>query len=179
MEKTGLVNKIARSIDRNWKTYQLVLESEEEKKHSEAQNVTLALLKEVKSTRDIHLALGIEEMLLRQELAVYTNSPEQHNSITTAIEQLQDAKVSLDVVKTPQQYRIATATYPASQKESGLPVDSFRAFLKSHSTRLTNRMASVLFAPEKELLRQRKENLVTVKELYIALQRKALGVSEA
>lgn len=178
MEKTGLINRFLIQQDRNHEMYHLLHNSREAQNYNSGLQENISFLQEIKSAKDIMLFLGVEEIMLRQELAVYTNSPEQHNSITMAIEQLQDAKKSLNVVKTPEQYRIVAATYPANQKEAGLPVDSFRAFLKSHSTRLTNRMASALSVPEKNLLRQRKENLVAVKELYIALQREALRVQD-
>ena len=178
MAKTGLINRFLIQQDRIYEMYHLLHNSIEAQNYNTGLHESLKFLEEIKLSKNITLILGVEEIVLRQELAVYTNSPEQHNSITTAIEQLQDAKASLNIVSNPKQYQIATATYPANQKEAGLPVDSFRAFLKSHSTRLTNRMASALSVPEKDILRQRKENLIVVKELYVALQRKALGTSE-
>lgn len=177
MEKTGLIVKLGQNIDQSWDAYQLVNESQEVKKHNEVLSDTLTTLKTIKLTKDLKLALGAEEMLLRQELAVYSNSPEQSNSITKAIEQLQGAKQSLNVVQDHESYQSATATYSSSRKEAGLPIDSFRDFLKSHSTRLTNRMTGQLSVPEKNILRQRKENLGMVKEVYVAMQREALGLS--
>lgn len=113
---------------------------------------------------------------MHQELKNYSNSPEESNSIKTALVQLKEAKNSLDIVQDPQVYQGATATYSGKRKEAGLPLDSFREFLKSHSTRLGNRMASPLSVPEKNILRQRKENLNMVKEVYVVMQRDALGL---
>lgn len=90
--------------------------------------------------------------------------------------QFQEAKKSLAVVHDPKGYQDATATYSGKRKESGLPIDSFREFLKSHNTRLTNLMKSQLSVPEKSILRQRKEILGMVKEGYMGLQRKSLGI---
>lgn len=57
-----------------------------------------------------------------------------------------------------------------------MPLDAFRDFLKSHSARLTNRLAGQGSPPEKLLLRQRKENLSVIKECYMEFQRKALSL---
>lgn len=179
MEKIGLINKIVRNIDEAWGAYQLLEESPAMQKRNEALTETLSLLKAVKAEKDIKLVLGVEEMLLTQELAVYSNSAEQQNSVNTAIGQLQDARRSLDVVQEHANYQSATATYPGSQKEAGLPIDSFRSFLKSHSTRLTNRMTAQLSVPEKNVLRQRKDNLGMIKEVYMTMQREALGLTTA
>jgi len=65
--------------------------------------------------------------------------------------------------------------YPAKSKENGLPLDSFREFIKSHSTRLTNRLAGHLAMPEKEILRQRKVSLQQARLLYVELQIQALA----
>ncbi len=176
MEKTGLIDKVIDNMSRSWRSYQLVNESKEVKEHDAVLAETLSLLKDVKGSKNLNVALGAEEMLLRQEQAVYANSPEQHNSIITAVKQLQEAKQSLAVVANPKAYQAATATYPSSRKEAGLPIDSFRDFLKSHSTRLTNRMTAQLSVPEKNILRQRKDNLGMIREVYIAMQREALGL---
>ncbi|SHN72795.1 hypothetical protein [Desulfovibrio litoralis] len=179
MAKTGLANKIFINLEFNFETYQLKETSKEAQKHNEGLQDTFSLLKEVKAAKEIYLALGVEQLLLNQELARYANSPEEANSIKKAIEQLQDARKSLTVVNDSQAYQKATETYPSKNKEAGLPIDSFRAFLKSHSTRLTNRMASPLSVTEKNILRQRKENLAMIKEVYIEMQREALGLPKA
>lgn len=117
-------------------------------------------------------------MLLHLELQNRANSPEETNSIKTAVLQLEEAQKSLAVVKDSAAYTAVAETYSSKRKEAGLPLDSFREFLKSHTTRLTNRLAGPLSVPEKNILRQRKENLRVVKELYVTMQRKALGMRQ-
>jgi hypothetical protein len=107
------------------------------------------------------LALGIEELLLRQELEKYANSQEEVGVVTKGREQLQEAKRALAIVQNPSKYRNLEAGFAARNKEAGLPMDAMRLFLKSQSARLSN---------------QRKENLGMVKEVYMAMQRKALGI---
>lgn len=178
MAKTGLTNKVITRLERNWESHQLLANSKEAKVHNEELKETLQLLKDVHASRDIKLALGVEQLFLHQERANYANSPEESNSVKAALEQFSDAKKSLSIVQNPQAYQNATETYSGKRKEAGLPIDSFREFLKSHTTRLSNRMASPLSVPEKNLLRQRKENLKMVKEVYMGMQRQALGIPE-
>ncbi len=169
MEKIGLVSRIIEKLDVGWEAYQDVQAALETQNRNKILQETLVLLKEVKGTKDIKLMLGVEDLMLRQELNVYANSPEETNSIKKALEQLQEARKSFAVVHDHKAYKNATETYSSKQKETGLPLDSFRQFLKSHSVRLTNRMASPLSVPEKNILRQRKELLGMVKEVYMDL----------
>ncbi len=177
MEKIGLVSKLTSNLNLGWESYQDVQTSVETQNHNAILQDTLGLLKAIKATKDTPLALGVEEMMLRQELTLYANSPEETNSIKKALEQLQEARKSFAVVHNHEVYQQATETYSSKQKEAGLPLDSCRQFLKSHSVRLTNRMASPLSVPEKNILRQRKELLGMVKEVYMGLQKEALGLN--
>jgi hypothetical protein len=176
MEKIGLINRILTRQELNYRDFQALHNSKEAINHNEGLQETLKLLKEVKTFRDIRLALNIERLLLTQEIQLYANSPEETRSVQTAIAQLQDAENAFNVVQNPQAYQEATKTYPAKQKEAGLPMDSFRTFIKSHSTRLQNRMASPLPVPEKNIFRQRRENMSMVKDVYMHMQRQALGL---
>ena len=133
-------------------------------------------LKIIGTSKDIYTILESERISLELELIHYSNSPEERNSIKQALAQIIEAKSALSVVVDSATYLPATATYSGKRKENGLPLDAFREFLKSHTTRLTNRLAAPLSVPEKNILRQRKENLQVVKELYMELQRKALGL---
>lgn len=176
MEKTGLIDDIVQSLDATWEVNKDLAASPAMKARNQSINETLSLLKEVKATKNLTLALGVEELFLRQELATYANSPEQHNSVNMAIKQLQEAKKSLAVVHNHEAYQAVAETYSPKRKEAGLPIDSFREFLKSHNARLTNLMKGPLSVPEKNILRQRKEILGMVREVYMGMQRNALGI---
>ncbi len=149
MEKTGLIDSIALNINRRWRSHLLVNASKEMKEQNLVLSETLSLLKKVNAANNLHLALGVEEMMLRQELAAYANSPEQHNSVGMAINQLLEAKKSLAVVHDSKGYQTVAETYSPKRKEAGLPIDSFREFLKSHTARLSNQMKSRLSVSEK------------------------------
>jgi serine phosphatase RsbU (regulator of sigma subunit) len=170
MALTGLISELLNQISQDWELYQRLEASKERQARDKSLAITLALLKRVAATKDINLILATEKLLISQELSLYANSPEEHNSIKAALSQLEDAERALLIVRNFEAYQNATSTYPAKRKENGLPLDSFREFIKSHSTRLTNRLAGHLAMPEKELLRQRKASLQQAKLLYIALQ---------
>jgi hypothetical protein len=165
-------------LEHNYAANQQVAVSKEMAKLNKGLAETLSLLKEVNKTQNLYIALDVEGIMLHQELEKYANSREEADSLEAAITQLQEAKQSLEVVQDPQAYQKAAATYSGKRKENGLPLDSFRQFLKSHTTRLSNRMAGVLSVPEKNILRQRKENLGMVRDVYIAMQREALGLPQ-
>ena len=177
MEKTGLIERIFARQELNFRNYQALHNSVEFISYDMGLNETYKLLKEVYESEDIHLALGVERLLLEQELQFYSNSPEETQRIKAAIEQFQDAENSLKAVQNPDGYKIAALTYSKKRLRNGIPLDSFHEFLSSHTTRLMNRMAGPLPMPEKNIIRQRKVNLGMIRKYYVALQCKALNLN--
>ncbi|MDR3299680.1 MAG: hypothetical protein LBU43_06685 [Candidatus Accumulibacter sp.] len=166
-------------LSQDWKAYhQLEISKERQDIDTSLEN-TLTMLKCLADPMDISLILASEKLLLNQELSLYANSLEERNSVETALSQLEEAEQALLIVHIPEVYKNATRTYPAKHREKGLPLDGFREFIKSHSARLTNRLAGRLTVPEKEILRQRKINLGLVKSTYIALQQKTHPEAQA
>lgn len=178
MEKIGLINKFLNLSNTNYESSLLVQESKEQQDLDKSLALTLQHLKYIGQSRDIFVILEVENLALRLEMETRANSSEEVNSIKTALSQIDDAKKSMNIVKDAVAYKAAAATYSSKRKEAGLPLDSFREFLKSHTTRLTNRLAAPLPVPEKNILRQRKENLRVVKEVYMGMQREALGLGQ-
>jgi hypothetical protein len=176
MARTGLTdNLLVAQLNATYDAHKLIEASAELQTLNMIHVKTVEILKDLSASRDIALLLSAEQLLLSQELSLYANSPEERNSITTALNQLKEAKNSLETVNDTAAYKKAASTYSARRKENGLPVDSFREFIKSHGARLSNRLAGRLTENEKEVLRQRKINLDAVREEYIALQQKALA----
>jgi hypothetical protein len=167
-------NPLFDQLARDWKAHELLEASTERQSLNKSLAITLTILKNIADSRDIPLILASERLLLTQEISLYANSPEEHSSITTALAQLGDAMQAWKIVTMAETYKNAAKTYPAKRMEGGLPLDSFREFIKSHSTRLGNRLAGRLAEPEKEMLRQRKVNLGVAKTIYMTLQRNAL-----
>lgn len=176
MAKTGWIKQLAAAGLRDRQTYILLEESAERQLRNAGLQSTLKLYKKIAATRDIAVLLTLERLALQQEIQFYANSAEEHNSIKTALQQLGDADNALLIVVDAESYRKAMTTYSSKRIENGLPLDGFREFIKSHTTRLTNRLAGQLSGPEKELLRQRKKNLHVAKEEYVILQKRALEV---
>jgi hypothetical protein len=176
MAKTGLINDILGISEANFKTHTLFLGSKEFLSHNDGLKEMLVCLKKVYATKDIHILLGTEELLLRQELNRYANSSEEVDVVVKGLEQIQEAKRALSTVQKPKEYQIFDATLAARNKDAGLPMDAMRLFLKSQSARLSNQMTGNLSVPEKNILRQRKENLGMVKDIYMTMQREALGM---
>ena len=176
MEKIGFINRFIDVSGVLFDSLQRAEESAEQKNVTDQMSNMLAFYKEAASWRDVDFLLSVENMMLRLERDRRANAPEEKNSINTALIQLAEAQQSLAVVKDCSAYRAGTETYSSRHREAGLPMDSFREFIKSHTTRLTNRLSAPLSVPEKNLLRQRKENLKVAKEVYISMQREALGL---
>lgn len=177
MEKTGLISDYTLTSALVWESYRVLNESPQQKNLQSTQENLLQILKQINKEQDIPLLLAIESISLTQEMKIRANSPEEINSIKAALLQLEEARRALEVVKDFSAYKAGTETYSSRQRDGGLPLDAFREFIKSHTTRLTNRLSAPLSVPEKNILRQRKENLKTAKEIYISLQREALGLT--
>jgi hypothetical protein len=75
-----------------------VKELDTSKKQNELLSTSFQLLKKVHSTKDLNLALGVEEFFLREELQKYSNSAEESGSLQKALVQLQEARQSYAVV---------------------------------------------------------------------------------
>lgn len=175
MAKTGWIKQLVDAGFRDRQTYKLLEASTERQVRDAGLQSTLELYKHIAAQRDITLLLTLERLALEQEREFYANSPEEHNSIKTALQQLDDAENALAIVAISEAYQKATTTYSSKRMESGLPLDGFREFIKSHTTRLSNRLAGQLSGPEKEIVRQRKVNLLVAKDVYVALQQQALA----
>lgn len=176
MEKIGLLLELVGKANRDWENYCLLMSSQEQKAQNESLADTLVVLKKIQKSEDITILLGTEKFLLEQDHIKYANSAEETNSIATGLAQLANAQKALVIVNDAGAYQKATETYSDKRKESGLPLDAFREFIKSHNTRLANRLTSSLPVPQKNIIRQRKDNLHKAKELYITLQKQALGL---
>ena len=174
----GLTNKVLGHLNRDWEARRQVLESQAHKDQEKSFKITLDFLRQHAAEKDIHTLLDDERVMLRHSLKFDANSPEEAQSLKAASSQLDDAAKCLDVVcHDPKGYKASARTYPTKKKEGELPLDAFRDFLKSHSARLANRLAGKGSPSEKLLLRQRKDNLSLIRECYIDLQKKALGLS--
>jgi len=178
MGKTGLLHEAVAHAARDWRTYQQKENTPEALSFQDGLKKTLDFLREV-SKSSPEIILDVEMILLIQERETYANSPEMMNSIKPALSDLADAKKSLNLLENdPDGYAKVTAAFSGKDKERGLPLDSCRKFIRSHQARLTNRLRGVSSVPEKNILRQRKENLAAANKMYKELQRESLGLKQ-
>lgn len=176
MVQIGLHNNLVGFLTSRLELSTIVAQSREHRALDTLDDSFLVHLKHIGKSNDIDTLLNSEKIILEFDLSNRANSLEETNSIKTALVQLADAQRAYKVVQDVNIYKEGTEAFSTRQREAGLPMDAFREFIKSHTTRLTNRLSAPLPASEKNLLRQRKENLKVAKEPYIVLQRKALGM---
>ncbi len=172
----GLTDECLLHLSRDFAAKTQTLDSPQYKNQEHSINKTLTFLKDIAQKRNIHHLLDVERLVLEHSLKYDTNSPEEKQSVKVALEQLEAcAKCLASLVKNPAGYREnVDPTYSPKAREGGLPLDAAREFFKSHVTRLTNNLVSKASQVEKQLLRQRKENIQVMRDCYVELQRKAL-----
>jgi hypothetical protein len=138
----------------------------------------LSAFKEAQLSSDPKLIFLAEYYFLSQELAFCHKSDKAaFNSLTKAIQSLDDAFRALKVVENSVDYRVAEETYPRSKdyRVKGFPKDAFHIACSSHRTRLKNNLSSIGVDPiEKFLLEQRRLNLTTAQNSYVKRQKIAL-----
>lgn len=178
MDKTGLLSSIFDSIDLDHHGYMAMRQSDAGLEYTRSLKTTLQITREVSKKNDIDLFLASEELFLQRELELYgKEDPSVRPSLNAALTDLSVMKDSLETAKDPEYYKAADATYHIKKKERGVPKDGFHEAVNGHVTRLGNRMSALgISIPEKNILRQRQENMRQAKKLYMDLQRKALGL---
>ena len=176
MAKIGLFDRYNYRMVLDWEAYQQKENSLEAKMFQTGLTTTLGLLKEIGASKQTAIILLAEKATLAQELTTYANSVEMVNSIKPALEQLDEATGVLKLVQDRDAYAKTAQAFSAKRKQADLPLDAFREFILSHTARLTNRLKGTVSVSEKNILRQRKDNLKAANERYMELQREALGL---
>jgi len=176
MERIGYLASYTYKLNEDWKAFSLKENSVEAKSFQTGLATTHGLLREIGATKQPDIILLAEKATLAQELTTYANSAEMVNSIKPALEQLDEATGALKLVQDKDAYAKTAQAFSAKRKQGGLPLDAFREFILSHTARLTNRLKATASVSEKNILRQRKDNLKAANERYMELQREALGL---
>lgn len=181
MGKTGCKLEILANLNKDWKNLQEREFSDVDKKYKDGLSKTLYLFKEVRKHKDIDLLLDTELLTLEQEKNTFGQiDPSSKPSLESAIQTFAaDVKGAVAVVRDPEKYQAAALTHSSKHLCRGVPKDGFHEAINSHITRLGNRIRTVgLSVPEKNILMARQENMRAAKDLYIELQRKALGLEQ-
>ncbi len=170
--------KLFNRLNRNVATNEQVMESPAQKAHNDGLMETVFYLRGQAKAGDIGSMMDDERLILSHTLEFSANSPQEKNSLKSAIAQLDEARKCFENLQTdPDGYKKNVVdTYSTKKKPAGLPLDVAREFFQSHNTRLDNLLASKAAHFEKLLVTQRKDNLRVIKDAYVELQRKALGL---
>ncbi|AMD93826.1 hypothetical protein [Desulfomicrobium orale] len=180
MDQTGFpADTIILSLSAaDWRHRQELEQSNVFEKYTKGLKKTLLVLKDLQKSDDIDLLVKVEASLISMERSLYAkNDPSVLPSLNAAVRDFEDIKKAVDVVKSPKAYIAAANTYRSNKKIHGVVIDGCHEAINGHVTRLGNRMSAVgISIPEKNILRQRQENMRQAKKLYMDLQRKALGL---
>jgi hypothetical protein len=180
MAQTGyLAETVFFRFSADWKNRQKLENSKAFATSSQGLAQTLLALKEVEKSRDIDLIVMVEATLINMEQASYgTKDITVRSSLEAAAVDLADIKAAIVTVKSPKAYQAASTTHRSNKKERGVVIDGCHEAINGHITRLGNSIRAIgVPRPEKSILSQRQVNMRVVKELYIELQAKALGIA--
>ena len=129
---------------------------------------------------DLRVIIDTEILALEHEKQLYgEEDPTVIPSLQTAIDSLKtEVKGAIKTAEIPEDYKKAALTHSSKRQYMGVPIDGCHEALNSHVTRLENRIRTVgVPVPEKHILIARKENIKQAKQLYVAMQHKALDIT--
>lgn len=175
-----LLESIQHSMERDEANRQELIASKDFLKYTEGLSNTTELLKKVAEMKDLELILQVESVLVHQERQhIARKDKSSIPSLNDAVEDFDTIERVFKILKSPSTYKDATSGYGIRQRINGIPIDGFHHAVKSHILRLGNRVKTVgVLVPEKNLVKQRQANMRIAKELYIALQCKAVGIDQ-
>lgn len=130
---------------------------------------------------DIRTIIDMEILTLEHEKELYGEEDSTViSSLQSAIDSLtQDVKAAINTAEIPEDYQKAALTHSSKRQYHGVPIDGCHEAINSHTTRLDNRIRTVgVPVQEKSSLIARKENMKYAKQLYVAMQKKALSIKE-
>ncbi|MDR0637401.1 MAG: hypothetical protein LBG27_00605 [Spirochaetaceae bacterium] len=186
MAQTGLLDKITESaldID-NGRKWLDTDGFEREGRISYRKGIALALLafREAadSASRDLELLTVAEYTFLGQELNLCAPQDTQTaSSLKQAMQSFDEAFLALNVVEAGSIYHAVDECLPHRReyRYNDMPKDSFHVACTGHKTRLTNILRSPgINLNEKELLEQRRANMVTAQAVYVKKQKNAFGI---
>jgi len=147
---------------------------------SQTRQELITVYRELFQSGDLVLTIRAEKMILEGDQLRYSNSPAMTSSLKAGITELNAVLAHTALVADPANYHLIARGHslPKRRDERGRPLDEAREALNSHITRLSNLDRSRLDEDEKEFIESRKAAMRHARDLYIALQEKALGEVE-
>ncbi len=175
-ESSEFVDMIQVIIKNGWSGYQKKESTSEAMAYQKNLTAMLETLRDVQKQASIEGILEVERAILNYENETVVNSAEMADSNKWAIAGMEEALVCVDYLTNQDRYADTVPVFSLSDTQNGLPLDAFRKFVQSHSSRLTGHLRSVSSELEKEVIRQRRENLATAEAAYIHKQDNALKI---
>ena len=123
--------------------------------------------------------MDILQLIAAYDLRIAHGQPGYSKSATAAVEQLNDARATLDLLRKPDVYLSAVAnTHTAAKyRHQGLPLDQMRLGLRSHLARLLNAGGAMALPQDRTQLYESQRALTRrIDEIYSRLQRRVLGL---
>ena len=143
----------------------------------DAQGRQLDNLREIGESGDIDAILVAERQILENELEHHADSKDMRTSLTNGLNELDLAMDELRKVRDPAVYRAIDEEnrWPKRRDSKGLPKDQARLFFASHGTPIISLRKSRTLGLEKPVFTARRKSIDISRDLYMALQRNALG----
>jgi hypothetical protein len=183
MEKTGLTIGILRAVSKitDGRIGLRTKGKAEEGREDFAEGLTLGkkIFSEVKDSGDSELMLLAEYGFINQELeGARAEEKIGRASYQSAIQDFDDAFLSLKSVKDAAMYQGAENTHPhrAPFRYKNMPNDSFHIAYTGHYTRLQNKLKPIGIDPDEQTLTElRMAVCKSAQEVYLGMQREVLG----
>ncbi len=143
-----------------------------------AQKQMVKIIQAIGKTRDINLIMTAEKAINVHELEFYTNSKPMESSLKQTLKSIQITENLINIVKNDlATYQNISMSYSDTKNRlNGLPLDEARQFFKSQSARFVNMDKSPLSNDKKATVAARKFNIRLAGDIYIDLQKAALGL---
>ncbi len=177
MDQIGYLNDFSDSLNIKFRAHHLKESTPQAESYVDSCKEVLDQLRRIKKTEDPELMLKTEQTMLDDELMRYSDSPLMAGSLQKARQEIGKAREALQNLHKLGAHKILRDSMSEKDIQKGLPLDAFRKFEKSHQTRLANLLKGNIPHLEKRIVQQRKENLKTCREVYMDMQRQALGLA--
>ena len=139
----------------------------------------LRQLAEIDDADELENLMGVMQLIAAYDLRIAHGQPGYSKSATAAVEQLNDARATLDLLREPDIYirAVANTHTAAKYRHQGLPLDQMRLGLRSHLARLSNAGGAMALPQDRTQLYESKRALTRrIEEIYSRLQRRVLGL---
>jgi hypothetical protein len=183
MDPTGLIDEIFQAVvNIDFGRKGLATDGEEHNgriHYEDGIYTALSAFKEAQASADPRTLILAELTFLQQELQFcYETDTDTKSSLSQAIQNFNDALLSLEVVEDAVLYKGAEKTHPHSPKYriQGYPKDAFHLACIAHRTRIRNSLRTPgINMIEKVILNQRSANITVAQNGYIEKQKKAIN----